>query len=536
MKTAGQPNQTQTFYTRQATGLVREISTSSQIALNISFMAVPLLLLVATQAPFAFPGSNLALVMLICGVLSILPVLLFGYLARAMPRSGGDYVFVSRIIHPLVGFASNFNLVAWATLAIAQVAGFVSLFALSSTFSTIGAATGNATLTRWAGTITSKGWVFGIGVILLVLTLGLMTLELRRAMTIFRGLFLLSLVGVVIAAILTLLHGRADFQAAVARFGGDYQGMIRAARGLGYHFPSGINWSATFTATPLAFTALGFAIVGAYAGGEVRSPRTTLLKGMLLSLGLAAVGSFVLMLLAMRTFGQEWLGAATFLATNAPGKYPLPSQPFYFFFVAMLTKSTALIVAMGISFVLAWVALLPAVFVIVTRSLFAWSFDRILPDKVSEVNDRTHSPIYANLIVFVAALGFLVLLAYGPTNRFVQILFTLIAGQILTFIVVSIAAAVFPYRRPDLWASSPISQRIAGVPVISIIGVLSVGVYLFFLVPLLTNDALGANTTSGIITLVGIALAPFVIYPISYFLNRARGIDLGLAFRSLPPE
>ena len=27
-----------------------------------------------------------------------------------------------------------------------------------------------------------------------------------------------------------------------------------------------------------------------------------------------------------------------------------------------------------------------------------------------------------------------------------------------------------------------------------------------------------------------------VIYPISYLINRARGIDLGLAFRELPPE
>jgi hypothetical protein len=47
------------LYTRQATGLVREIGMSSNLALNISFISLPLAVLVATQAPYAFPGSNL---------------------------------------------------------------------------------------------------------------------------------------------------------------------------------------------------------------------------------------------------------------------------------------------------------------------------------------------------------------------------------------------------------------------------------------------------------------------------------------------
>ena len=101
----------------------------------------------------------------------------------------------------------------------------------------------------------------------------------------------------------------------------------------------------------------------------------------------------VLLALASRTFGEEWLGAATFLANEAPDQYPLPAFPFYFFFAAMLTDSAILIAIMSISFVLAFFAALPPTFLIATRSLFAWSFDRILPDKVSEVNDRTHSPV-----------------------------------------------------------------------------------------------------------------------------------------------
>ena len=29
------------------------------------------------------------------------------------------------------------------------------------------------------------------------------------------------------------------------------------------------------------------------------------------------------------------------------------------------------------------------------RTLFAWSFDRLLPERLSDVNERTHSPVLA---------------------------------------------------------------------------------------------------------------------------------------------
>jgi cation transporter-like permease len=74
------------FYTRQATGLVREIGISSNVALNISFISLPLAALVATQAPFAFPGANIILVVVVAAVLAILPTLLYGWLGTAMPR------------------------------------------------------------------------------------------------------------------------------------------------------------------------------------------------------------------------------------------------------------------------------------------------------------------------------------------------------------------------------------------------------------------------------------------------------------------
>ncbi|HZC99081.1 MAG TPA: APC family permease [Actinomycetes bacterium] len=523
------------FYTRQATGLVREIGTSSNVALNISFISLPLAALVATQAPFAFPGANIILVVVIAAVLAIVPALLYGWLGTAMPRSGGDYVFVSRIMGPLLGFAANFNITAWYVLVMANFALLLAPFGLSAALATTGVATDSRSLVDWSTTVTGKGWQFGTGAAVLVVTALMMSLRPRAWIRIFMVLFLLSLVGVVIAAVLMVIHGRADFQASLTRFGTTYDGVIQTARQAGYQGGGTFSLRNTITAANLAFASFGYAIVTTYAGGEIRSPRRTLLRALLLSLAVSTVIAVIMMALAARTVGQDFMGSLTYLSNHAPDRYPLSAPPFYFLFAAMLTNSSLLIVVMALSFALAFFVGLPTTFLIATRSLFAWSFDRILPQRLSEVNDRTHSPLVANAVVLVVSMALLAVIVYGP-SQFLDLLFTAGAAETLTFLMVALAAIVFPWRRRQLYQESPIARRLLGLPAIAVIGFLAIGVYLLFMIPLLVNDDLDANAMPGIVAMAVIALAPFLIYGASYLWNRRRGVDLGLAFTELPPE
>jgi APA family basic amino acid/polyamine antiporter len=201
----------------------------------------------------------------------------------------------------------------------------------------------------------------------------------------------------------------------------------------------------------------------------------------------------------------------------------------------MLTTSKFLIALISLSFIVAFIVALPATFLIATRNLFAWSFDRILPDKVSAVDERTHSPIIANAIVLVVTLIYLALIVWG-SSKFLEIFFTAGLAEILTFFVVALAAIAFPFTRKALYGGSPIKKSIAGIPVLAIVGVLALAVYALFWYPLATNDTLGANTTTGWVATAIIAGIGILLYPISYLLNRARGVDLGLAFKQLPPE
>lgn len=523
------------LYTRQSSGLVRDISAGSGIALNISFVSLPLAVLIATQAPSAFPGASPFWVSIFAGVLCMLPVLLYSLFSAVMPRAGGDYVFASRTLNPWVGFAANFNITAWFLLVIAYFAYLLAPFGISTAFATIGATADSETFTRWATDVTSKGWSFGIGAVTLILVAGLMSMGLRRMLAVYKWLFALSLVGVGLAVILLLLNGRTDFQEAVASYGGDYDAIIAAASKAGFAGSGSFDLGNTILAMPLAFASFGYAIVTAYAGGEIRSPKSSGRRVMLMSLSIAVVVVALLMALSTRTFGNDFLGSATFLSNAGDEAYNLPAASSFFFYVSMLTGSTFLSLLINLSFIVAFIVALPATFLIATRNLFAWSFDRIIPDKVSEVNERTRSPLVANAIVLVVTLIYLALIVFKG-GSFLDLLYTAGIAELLTFMIVAVAGILFPFRRKQLYEESAIAGNLLGVPRIAVVATGALAVYVLFFVSLLTADALGANSSTGIRATIIIAVISIVVYPISKWINRRRGVDLDLAFRELPPE
>ena len=48
-----------------------------------------------------------------------------------------------------------------------------------------------------------------------------------------------------------------------------------------------------------------------------------------------------------------------------------------------------------------------------TRCMFAWAFDRLLPQQLANVNERTHTPVVATVINAVAVEAFLIFYSYN---------------------------------------------------------------------------------------------------------------------------
>ena len=531
---SGPPAGGEGFYTRKATGLVRGISVRDSFVMNVAFINIALGALTFTVAPFAFPGVSLFWTVVLCTALTLFPTLMYAMLSASMPRSGGDYVFVSRILHPSLGFAANFNTTIWMTFFTGILASWVSGFAGSSALLTIGTVLDSETLVDWSATAATKGWQFGVGVLTIVLFTALVATGTRITFRVLGVIFGLMVACQLVAVVIMLVHSNADFRAAYGEFTG-YQSTLDSASEAGFSWPDGTSLSQTFAAMPLVFSSIGFGIVSAYCSGEVKRASKTSMYSMVSAVVFGGLFIALLGALAARTFGTEFLGSITFLSNAAPDQYPLSAPPFFYLFVSMLTTSPVLLTIVGVGFVLAIVANIPPMFLIATRNILAWSFDRMVPMRLGDVNPRFASPVNATVTVGVVMIAFLAFFVFVP-SKWTTFVFTAGIGSLITFVIVAFSGIVFPFRRPDIYESSPYRRSILGVPLISVFSLVAAAFYLLLIYYLLTNDALGANSNQGLVALPIVFGTGLLIYAVSSAANRRRGIDVAAAQQELPPE
>ena len=104
------------LFVRKATGLVREIGPLTAMIIVIAntvglgwqkraFQWTGKAIVPETSYVLGMPPISMAFVTV--GVVVLLTVVVFAILGAAMPRSGGGYVFISRILSPPVGFIAS---------------------------------------------------------------------------------------------------------------------------------------------------------------------------------------------------------------------------------------------------------------------------------------------------------------------------------------------------------------------------------------------------------------------------------------------
>jgi APA family basic amino acid/polyamine antiporter len=522
----------QQMFVRNATGLVRELNAFD--AFNLVFSAVLIPVGISQTlgfAPAAFQGSNV----MIAYVLAAIVMFFFGWVylcfTVAMPRSGGDYVWVSRMLHPSIGFVTNVSLT------------FVFLTWISFNFTTMLSYFAPAALYVWGASksvveaISSQTPQIIVSTILTVLFALLMATGTRRVAMYMRVLFWIVWIGMgiwLIGLLVTDGSGFAShFQSAT---GVKPDEIVALAKANGYHGDTGINWGMTFLAMIYAFQTLtGFQWTG-YFAGEIRNVRKTATTSIMGGLVAAALLYIVGSALVYKAFGYEFFNALTYLGFNAPDKLPesvqyvLPALTKYMVLPGMLKAFIAL------SFLLAILWWTPTGFMLGTRNLFAWAFDRLLPQSLADVDERFHSPVKAifTIAVVVEVINFLNV--YAGLSSF---LVNIIAVMALAFIFVSIAAVVFPYLRKDLFNEAPnlVRFRILGIPFVSIAGVISVLTWGFVLIVAFQASQFGLQVTAkAMMEAFTVPVLAIVYYIVMTIVRRSQNIDLNATFRALPPE
>ena len=99
MATAAKPE----VFSRKASGLSRVMSPWSAFMYNFLTMGV-IFPWTFVWAPQAFPGVAVWMACLFATLLELPIALAYCWMATAMPRSGGDYVFQSRVLGGSIGF------------------------------------------------------------------------------------------------------------------------------------------------------------------------------------------------------------------------------------------------------------------------------------------------------------------------------------------------------------------------------------------------------------------------------------------------
>jgi APA family basic amino acid/polyamine antiporter len=273
-----------------------------------------------------------------------------------------------------------------------------------------------------------------------------------------------------------------------------------------------------------------------WMGGEVKSPKKTLLYGMIGAWAVSGILWLTMFALLDSSVGTRFVEAMNFLSVNSPNVYAQTGMPAgvnpSLISILLLTRNPwlMLIITLGV-FVgnMGWIIITVPV---TARVLFAWSFDRLAPTKFAHVSDRYGTPTNAIALVVAGSILLYIILLINPTVFVVN-------GSVLTAItyaIVGIAAAAFAYTRKDIFERSPLKTRIAGIPILSILGVVMVVVYGYMAYESLSNPNIGNLSTPALLTAVGfLVLAPILFY-LSVAVRKRQGIDLKMVFKEIPPE
>jgi len=528
-------------YVREASGMVRELGPIATLAVSASIVAIGTASnLMQVWQPFIYPGSDVPTGLTI----ALIPAIFFGIMyvlfSMNMPRSGGDYVYVSRIIHPAIGFMMNFVFTFWMIIWWGSNFAVIVINMLSPAIGGYALATNNSGLLSWASTIaTTPNDVFIGGCIALVIVAVFVVLGPK-----YTGRYLVTgfIIGMIGQVVLMLLFASANTSTFVSSFNShfagvaNYTGIASIATTNGWTFAP-LAFGASVAAIPYAFLwYLGYNM-SAYVAGEVKKVQSSMFVAILGTLVMGWIFYIATNYLYLNVVPYKFQQAVAFLFMATPTAYPLPVSPGPYLFVGLLTTNpiVAFLPMIGMVF---WAFLLPvAVCMVVTRNIFAWSFDRVVPRFLSDVNPRTHSPIKSTLLMCVIGVFFLYIWAYYPSILNDELNFILALS--LAFIIPGVAAIVYPYWRKEQYTNTPAAKyKIGGLPLIVLCGAVSVVFYIYiayecYVVPGVTGLPLGPSA-------IGFIAGTFIIAPIIYYFARwyhlrHEGIDISTAFKEIPP-
>jgi basic amino acid/polyamine antiporter, APA family len=537
--------QERTLFARKATGLVKGWAVRD--AFVYAFFSINLItlgLFIFSYAVF-IPDGSLLWAVILSGAYLVLQAITYASLIAAMPRAGGDYVWISRILGGGIGFV--LAVCGWWFILWHWVPIYANILNVEI-FVPLGAIVG------------ADGWVsffndptpglFVSSIVVALLASFVISLGMRTYARIQKFCFYGGLVGLAFLFILLLVNSKADFISAFNAeassslgAGADAYETTLATADAGT--PGSVG---TFAAVSGTFLLIPFILFfnlwsnwGATLYGEVRGASD--FRKNIYAMGGALIATTILalimLLLFAKTFGWDFYNAAnngywgTFFAyvEGAPLQFTFPYPGLLAAWLLDGALWQFILVGLLALWFFGWVG---TVFLSSTRVVFATAFDRVLPEAAAKVT-RNGVPIVALLLMLVPSIPISYFYAYNADFYSWTLAATLVIA--ITFTGSAIAAAVLPWRKPEIYNASPIAKyRIAGLPLITVAAAGFLVILGFALYEWFTNDIYALNGRESLIYMGCLYAVALLIYLGSRFVRRSQGIDMGMVHSEIPAE
>ena len=538
-------------FARKASGLVRGLSFWDVLGIGLAFLTpIYAIWYVIGFSLSVYPKAQLVIAILI-SVFTIVwaSPIVWGVLGGTMPRSGGEYVYNSRIITPAVALGASFA----AILAQFYWNLFNASLLASPSLAMLGQYLGWTSFTNY---VTSKAGattisIVGIGIAFLIVAFGMKFLH-------HLSIYVVAIIigGVIILNLVLTFQSHAGFvnawnAQAFKYHSVSYQAFTAAAsKSAGYLMPHTWNWADTFGATAGVFMLVIWAFGIAYVGGEVKRPDKTVMMAQWAAV-LAPTFLCLWAVIALNHLvGFSFLRAAAYqdfhvaYGATPTGGYNFPYPTSYMSMVYIASKANPVIALVAsITFLVNVVWLLTVALIMCQRAMFAWGMDRMGPRWFTSINHRFASPI--GMYALVAGISAFMSIAYW--YLFPSIASGLVATGmqlVSVFAVTAISAILLPYRKKvnHIWSASPYRKwKFLGIPVLTYAGV----VYLAYVVALIyfaffdpkTRELGFAYTTKALYLMVGAWVAGIVWYYAWKYKSTRAGVDVAhMTYGELPPE
>ena len=508
---------TTTVFVRETTGLVKTVSFLDAVMLNIANMSAGAALAVLGFTLVNIPeisGLNLVIASLIALALSVPQVIVYTILTQKIPKTGGDYVWISRALGGWIGAPLSFAGYTMETLAYLALIAISTVFAIGS----VGVALGFQNMLGLA----LPGGIPGsqpLSQMLIAWTIyaSLIALNIVRPKAGYKLVSAFTLFGILttILGILVILYaGRPGIASYINSLGAgiSYQQLASSYKG-GF-----------FSLYPTIFV-LPFFAAFVYPWVNAAPAVASEIKGKSALKWNIAISSVIVALLLTSALGvMYYIGGMGFVNMAMSNPKLVFDYSFNFWTLAMGVAPNAFLSwLIGLGWIVWSLGILAYGIIVFARYAFAQAFDRYLPEKLAYISPKYGSPVTAHLVDLLVTIALVGLAVYFYGS--LQALFGAVMISMAYFAFVGIAAAIHSKKQ------SGITKR-----ALFFCGMAMAAIFSFIVYQIVSNPGVwGVNELSYSYVVFELVLG-FLIYAYSKRINAKKGVNIDLAFKEIPPD